>query len=59
MNLLKLQRQRKGHRRFIERYLEKIEGAKEEQSIVEFYAILKSIVDKVQILDTLNDKTLS
>ena len=59
MNLQKLQTQREGHRRFIERYLETIEGAKEEESMVEFDAILKSIEDKVQILDTLNDKILS
>ena len=59
MNLQKLQTQREGHRGFIERYLEKIEGAKEEESIVEFDAILKSIEDKVQFHDTLNDKILS
>ena len=59
MNSQKLQTQREGLRRFKERYLEKIEGAKEEESMVEFNAILKSIEDKVQILDTLNDKILS
>ena len=51
--------QREGHRRLIERYFEKIEGSKEEESMVEFDAILKSIEDKVQILDTSNDKVLS
>ena len=59
MNLQKLQTQREGHRRFVEKYLEKIEEAKEGVSMMEFDPILKSIEDKVQILDTLNDKILS
>ena len=59
MNLQKLQTQREGHRRFIERYLQKIEQTKENDSVVEFDAILAAIEGKVQILETLNDKILS
>ena len=59
MNLQKLQTQREGHRRLIVRYLEKIEEAKEEDSMVKFDAIFAAIEGKVQILETLNDKILS
>lgn len=59
MNLQKLQTQREGHRRFIERYLEKIELAKKNESLVEFNAILKTIQEKLQVLETLNEKILS
>ena len=59
MNLQKLQTQRDRHRRFIERYLQKIEQAKVNDSMVEFDAFLAAIEGKVQILETLNDKILS
>ncbi|XP_053405674.1 uncharacterized protein LOC128559007 [Mercenaria mercenaria] len=59
MNLQKLQTQREGHRRFVDRYLIKIEHAKENSSLLEFNAILESIEAKVQILETLNEKILS
>ena len=59
MNLQKLQTQKVGHLRFIVKYLEKIEEAKEEDSMVEFDAIFAAIEGKVHILETLNDKILS
>ncbi|XP_045171011.2 uncharacterized protein LOC123533438 [Mercenaria mercenaria] len=59
MNLQKLQTQREGHRRFVDRYLIKIEQAKENSSLLEFNAILESVEAKVQILETLNEKILS
>ena len=59
MNLQKLQTQREGHRRFIARYLQKIEEAKENDSMVEFDAIFAAIEGKVEILEALNDKILS
>ena len=59
MNLQKLQTQRDWHRRFIERYLKNIEKAKENDSMLEFGAILAAIEGKVQILETLNDKIFS
>ena len=59
MNLQKLQTQREGHRRFIARYLQKIEEAKENDSMVEFDAIFAAIEGKVGILEALNDKILS
>ena len=59
MNLQKIQIQREGHRRFIEKYLEKIEQSKENDSLTDFHAILKAIEAKVTILETLNEKILS
>ena len=59
MNLQKLQTQREGHRRFIVRYLQKIEEAKENDSMVEFDAIFAAIEGKVEILEALNNKILS
>ena len=50
--------QREGHRRFIERYLQKIEEAMEKYSMVEFVVILTAIEGKLEILETLNDKIL-
>ena len=61
MNLQKLQtqRERERHRRFIVRYLQKIEEAKEDDSMVEFDAIIATIDGNVKILETLNDKIVS
>ncbi|KAH3870025.1 hypothetical protein DPMN_033204 [Dreissena polymorpha] len=59
MNLQKQQIQRDGHRRFNEKYLEKIEQSKENDSLTDFYAILNAIKAKVTILETLNEKILS
>ncbi|KAH3825841.1 hypothetical protein DPMN_127724 [Dreissena polymorpha] len=56
MNLQKIQIQREGHRRFIEKYLEKIEQSKENDPLT---AILSAIEAKVTILETLNEKILS
>jgi hypothetical protein len=59
MNLQKPQTHREGHRRFIERCLEKIELAKENESLVEFNGFLKTMEEKLQVLETLNEKILS
>ncbi|KAH3729171.1 hypothetical protein DPMN_055136 [Dreissena polymorpha] len=59
MNLQRIQIQREGHRRFIEKYLEKIEQSKENDSLTDFHAILNAIEAKVTILETLNEKILS
>ncbi|KAH3864989.1 hypothetical protein DPMN_028022 [Dreissena polymorpha] len=59
MNLQRIQIQREGHRRFIEKYLEKIEQSKENDSLTDFHAILNTIEAKVTILETLNEKILS
>ncbi|KAH3824049.1 hypothetical protein DPMN_125877 [Dreissena polymorpha] len=59
MNLQQIQIQREGDRRFIEKYLEKIEQSKENDSLTDFHAILNAIEAKVTILETLNEKILS
>ncbi|KAH3727822.1 hypothetical protein DPMN_053767 [Dreissena polymorpha] len=59
MNLQKIQIQREGHRRFIEKYLKKIKQSKENDSLTDFHAILNAIEAKVTILETPNEKILS
>ncbi|KAH3702637.1 hypothetical protein DPMN_077662 [Dreissena polymorpha] len=59
MNLQKIQIQREGHRRFIEKYLEKIEQSKKNDSLTDFHAILNAIEAKITILETLNEKIFS
>ena len=44
---------------FNKSYLQKIEEAKETDSMVELYAILIAIMAKEQILETLNDEIFS
>jgi hypothetical protein len=39
--------------------LEKIELAKENESLVEFNGFLKTMEEKLQVLETLNEKILS
>ncbi|KAH3863404.1 hypothetical protein DPMN_026390 [Dreissena polymorpha] len=59
MNLQKIQIQREGHCRLIEKYLEKIEQSKENDSLTDCHAILHPIEAKVTILETLNEKILA
>ncbi|XP_045206508.2 uncharacterized protein LOC123558696 [Mercenaria mercenaria] len=59
MNLQKLQCQRNGIKKIIERFIEKLAEASEEDDMIEFDATLETVQSKVDILQSLNEKILA